>query len=226
MAKMINAYSVPLMALHDHGLNIKGIRKLECTYNPRTNTYNPHFHLLIEGKEAAKLLIDLWLKRYPEANIKGQDMRPADPNSLIELFKYTVKGVHKGKYFPEALDVIYQALEGRRTYQPFGIRKMAEEDIDGIRSEAVTFKGYRDDMWRWSKVAKDWVNDHGELLTDYIIEGKLSDWIEDLTSSVSEDLTEPTQEQTQIRVSKREFEDFKWQRYTDLTNEIFGIDTS
>jgi hypothetical protein len=244
MAKMINAYSVPLTSLEDlhfvtlttpnvtaqdlkvemdgmykswryivnkrlrkhHKLRIRGMRKLECTYNPYTDTYNPHFHILVEGKEAAKLLIDLWLKRYPKASIKGQDMRAADPNSLIELFKYTVKGVHKGKYYPKALDTIYQALENRRTYQPFGIKKLVEEDIDGIKSEEVTFKGYRDDMWRWSKVAKDWVNDDGELLTDYIIEGKLSDWIEDLTSTINDDhLVEPTQEQTQIRLNRSQF---------------------
>ena len=261
MAKMINAYSVPLMNLNDlhfvtlttpnvsadnlrsemdgmykswryivnkrlrkhYKLKVNGMRKLECTYNARTDTYNPHFHILVESKEAAELLIQLWLKRYPNASIKGQDMRAADPNSLIELFKYTVKGVHKGKYYPEALDVIYQSLEGRRTYQPFGIKKVTEEDIDGIKSEEVTFKGHRDDMWRWANDLKDWVNDDGEVLTEYIIEGKLSDWIDDLTKDISEDLVEDEREQPMI-LSKMEFEDAKWGFYSQMADEL--VDSS
>lgn len=163
-----------------YGLNIKGIRKLECTYNPITNTYNPHFHFLIDGKASAQKLIKLWLQRYPSASHKAQDMRKAKDGTLIELFKYAVKGVHKGKYYPEALDQIYQALEGRRTYQPFGISKNVSEDIDGIKAQEIRFRGYADNQWTWSKEVKDWVNQDGELLTEYIIEGDLADWIESL----------------------------------------------
>jgi len=260
MAKMINAYSVPLLNLDDlyfvtlttpnvkgddlsqeidgmykswrainqnirktYDIDLKGMRKLECTYNPRTDTYNPHFHLIVSGKQAAQRIIDLWLKRYPKASKRAQDMRKAKDGSLIELFKYTVKGVHKGKYYPEALDQIYQALENRRTYQPFGIAKTVEEDIFGIKSEAVTFKGYENNNWSWSKNAKDWVNDHGELFTEYVIEGKLSEWIEDLTSSVDRELVEPDREQTTIRLNRREFNDAKWSIYSEFADEFFSL---
>lgn len=200
-------------------LRIKGMRKLECTYNPKADTYNPHFHFLINGKSSAKLLIDLWLKRYADANRKAQDMRKAKEGSLIELFKYTVKGVHKGKYYAEALDQIYQALEGRRTYQPFGISKVADEDVSGIKSQEVTFKGYNNTQWRWSNQVKDWVSSDGELMTEYIIDGKLSDWIDDLTKSVGEVL-EPDRDQPSIRLNKREFENTKWGTYSEYADEV------
>ena len=258
MAKMINAYSVPLMKLEDlyfvtlttpnvqateldteidgmykswravnhnmrktYTLDIKGMRKLECTYNPITDSYNPHFHIIINGKESASKLIELWLKRYPKASRKAQDMRKAKEGSLIELFKYTVKGVHKGKYYPQALDQIYQALEGRRTYQPFGISKIVDEDIDGIRSEDVTFKGFKDNQWKWSNNAKDWVNQDAELLTEYILDGKLSDWIDDLTESVGK-VVEPDREQPSIRLNKREFQDSLWTYYSRTTDELIN----
>lgn len=199
--------------------NLKGIRKLECTYNPIADSYNPHFHFLINGKSSAQLLIKLWLQRYPDASIKAQDMRKAQEGSLIELFKYTVKGVHKGKYYAEALDQIYQALENRRTYQPFGISKLVEEDIEGIKSQEVTFKGFENNQWTWSNEAKDWVNQDAELLTEYIIEGKLSDWIEDLTKSVG-DLVEPDKDQVAIILNKKEFKDSLWTYYSLSADEL------
>ena len=200
---------------------IKGMRKLECTYNPHTDTYNPHFHFLIESKEGAERLISLWLDRYPKANRKGQDMRKAKQGSLIELFKYTVKGVHKGRFLAEPLDCIYRALEGRRTYQPFGIRKVTEEDVDGIISEEVTFKGFRNDFWTWETDVKDWVNREGELLTDYIIEGKLSDWIDSLTEEVRE-IVEPEAEQTIIKLNTEQSEDIKWSYYSEMADETIN----
>ena len=51
---------------------IKGIRKLECTYNTFLNNYHPHFHLIIENEAQATDLIDQWLFYYPEAVIQAQ----------------------------------------------------------------------------------------------------------------------------------------------------------
>lgn len=258
MAKMIKAYSIPLVQfkdmyfvtltapnvkgeqlkdevnnmlksfqrirqnLHKQNITFKGIRKLECTYNPRTG-FNPHMHILLDGKEVAEKLVELWLKRNKAARRKAQDIRKADKNSLLELFKYTVKGIHKGKFYAKALDTIYQALHNRRTYQPFGIRKVVEEDINGIKSEDITFKGFRNEIWRWSKDAKDWFNDGGELLTEYIIEGKLCDWIEELTM---DELPEPDQEQNQITINHNQRTNILWSHYSELTDEIIKSDTS
>ena len=66
-----------------------GIRKIECTYNAIEDTYHPHLHLIIDGKDNAEWLISEWLKRNPNANRVAQDYRKADSGSLMELFKYT-----------------------------------------------------------------------------------------------------------------------------------------
>jgi len=188
--------------LKKNKFEVKGMRKLECTYNPHTG-YNPHFHFIINGKKTAQKIVQQWLKRYPQASPKAQDIRTANEGSLLELFKYAVKGVHKGNYYPKALDVLYQAMKHRQTFRPIGIKKLVEDDISGIKSQEVTFAGYQDAQWEWSNKAKDWVNTDGELLTNYIIEGKLSDWIEELTTA-----PEPVEEtpiDDTVRIDKSQF---------------------
>lgn len=118
---------------------VVGVRKLECTVNFKTYLFHPHFHLIVEGRDAAEDLRDLWLKKFPGANIKAQDIRPAQAGSLLEIFKYTVKSVFKtssGTYSTDlkALDVIYTAMLGLRTFQPIGIERV-DEDISGIISQ-------------------------------------------------------------------------------------------
>ncbi|KKK78974.1 hypothetical protein LCGC14_2838160, partial [marine sediment metagenome] len=70
---------------------INGIRKIEVTHNAETNEYNPHFHVVLDGEQVGQELINEWLRHFPEANRAAQDIRPADENSMIELFKYTTK---------------------------------------------------------------------------------------------------------------------------------------
>lgn len=206
-------------------MNIQGLRKLECTYNPKTDTYNPHFHFLIGGQSEAEQLVKLWLDKNPKASIKAQNITKSRDGSIIELFKYAVKGVHKGKFYPQALDQIYQALYGKRTFQSFGISKQIEEDLDGIKSEELTFKGFNNSIWQWSNECKDWVNSDGELLTEYVLDGKLSDWIEDLTKELEVgQIVEPEQEQTTIRLSKDQKEDILWQNYSEMADSV--IDSS
>jgi len=206
-----------------YNLKIKGIRKLECTYNPRADTYNLHFHFLIGGKATAAKLIELWLDKNPDASPKAQDMRKAKDGSIMELFKYAVKGVHKGKYHAEALDNIYQAMYGKRTFQAFGINKIVSEDVDGIQSESITFKGYREsDRWQWSNEAKDWVNDDGELLIETVLDGKLTDWIEKITDTIDGEMVEDAQEPTAIKLSIEQKDDVLWGAYTEMADEFIN----
>lgn len=105
---------------HRKDFRLKGIRKIECTYNSETDLDHPHIHLYISGRKAGEELINAWLRCYPEANRAAQDIRPADRGSLIELFKYTTKIV-TGKNLikqgdqveininPRALDTIFRA---------------------------------------------------------------------------------------------------------------------
>jgi len=158
-----------------YGTKITGIRKLECTYNPDRDDYHPHYHLILEGNKTAQNLVSLWLKQYPKADIQGQDIRPADNQSLVELFKYFTKSVSKSKktgkskFYPRQMDVIYKACYRKRTLQPYGIAKVTEEiDEMALNSEELIFKESAVEIWGFEKDANDWISAVGETFSDYV----------------------------------------------------------
>ena len=72
---------------------IRGVRKIECTFNAERCDYHPHLHCIVDTFEGGEWLRDAWLKRYPnEATFSAQDVRPVDVSkglkSVAELFKY------------------------------------------------------------------------------------------------------------------------------------------
>jgi len=143
-----------------------GIRKLECTYNPIRGDFHPHFHLLIQGKENAEILLTDWLKRYPQARIQGQDIRKADNSSVYELFKYFTKIISNKAIYIQPLDIIFQAMRNLRVYQSFGIQMISDE-IEELQSELYTDIIKCDKIWTW--LEQDWIDfETGELLTGYI----------------------------------------------------------
>ena len=155
---------------------INGVRKIECTHNSDTDEYHPHYHVVLDGKEVGEALIQEWLKRFPEANRGAQDIRSADENSMIELFKYTTKLTTKNKVTrdegkttievnPKALDTIFQALYKKRTFQSMGWVKMVSEDVEEVDAQIVEDIEEGIDVWQWEQEASDWVNSYGELLT-------------------------------------------------------------
>lgn len=157
---------------HSDSKGLKGIRKLEVTYNAISNTYHPHFHIIMDGYDNSNTFVTEWLKEFPLAQPYCQDVTKASESSVIELFKYVTKVVTKinGKLsiYVHAIDVIIEALYKRRTVQPFGGLKMVTEDITELESE--TYEGlpeYNFIEWVWEDGATDWVNKHGELLTGY-----------------------------------------------------------
>lgn len=153
---------------HRRDFRLKGIRKIECTYNEKHKDFHPHLHYLVESKLAADQLVEYWLKDYPDADKRGQDVRPADQNSLIELFKYSTKITAKAKDNAEALDVIFKALYKKRVFQPIGLKKVSvSEDVDEIQAQEVDALQSDVDFWYWQQEAKDWLNSSGELLTAY-----------------------------------------------------------
>ncbi len=118
------------------GVEYIGLRKIECTYNKRTGDYHPHLHLVISRKLNGRLLIDQWLKLFPEARRKAQDIRKVDEKGATELFKYFTKLVTKtykdGKAETKrvninSLDIIFNSMRGMRVYQPMGILKNQKE---------------------------------------------------------------------------------------------------
>ena len=154
-----------------NALQIICIRKVECTHNHIANDFHPHFHFIIQGKEAAEHLRAEWLKIYQNASIVAQDIRPANEGSSQELFKYFSKMITKvdGEALTllEPLNVIFTAMRGLRTFQPLGLKKHVSEDIDALQAE--TIEGVTPDtgMWVWNY--SDWVNlDTAEALTGHL----------------------------------------------------------
>ena len=138
-----------------------GIRKLECTYNANEDTFHPHFHFIIDGKDNSEWLVNEWLKRNPDTSPQGQDFRKADSNSLMELFKYTTKIVSKTnqgfQVFIQPLDTIFQSMYKVRTFQPFGNVRMISEDIENIESDIYKdIPFYESLVLVWQK--NDWYN--------------------------------------------------------------------
>jgi plasmid rolling circle replication initiator protein Rep len=156
---------------------LKGIRKLECTYNSTSNDYHPHFHFILAGEKAGQELINAWLNHYPEATRIAQNIKKADEGSLVELFKYSTKVV-TGKNFikqgnqielkvhPAALDAIFRAFYGKRVFQSIGIKKLVlSEEIDEIQAQEIEGLINACEVYSWEQDASDWVSSTGELLT-------------------------------------------------------------
>lgn len=162
---------------NSHDFN--GLRKLEITYNRRTDEYHPHFHLLLGKRTSAEFLLDGWLEKNPTADIAGQQVEDADQNTLFELFKYFAKltGNSKKDNFVsiKPLDIICQSTVGVRVFQTFGnfkgIEPTFEQPAKNLEAEAHA------DIYKWDKVAGDWLNEEdGDYLTGYVPTEKQKDF--------------------------------------------------
>ena len=158
---------------------IKGIRKLECTYNTFLNNYHPHFHLIIENEAQATDLINEWLFYYPEAVIQAQ--HKAEATECIELFKYFTKltsntgatyengsKVKDEWQFPEAIDVIFTHIAKLRIVQSMGGIRLVDDKIKDLEAQIVdkeTIKEYNG-VYFW--YGENWYDPYtGELITNF-----------------------------------------------------------
>jgi len=156
---------------------IKAIRKLEITFNPNTNEYHPHFHIITSG-HVGNLIIQTWLGMQGiKASIKGQDIRPSNVGDTIELFKYTTKlfKIERKRKTPDGkqiieidakpLDKMFQALKNRKTFQAYGLTKQVPEQIENIMSQQYECLDERIEIWHWDEGIHNWVTALGEILT-------------------------------------------------------------
>lgn len=151
-----------------YGIQLKALKKIECTYNQRTNEYNPHLHLIVEGKDNAMKLKKHWLKMNRASSPKAQDVTEANDTSMVELCKYFTKIITKDNdYNPKAQDIIFRAMKGKRTFQPIGIKKDVSEDIDEIQGQEISHKPPMNEIWVYEKEAFDWITADGETLSEY-----------------------------------------------------------
>lgn len=144
-------------------IHIRGVRKLEITYNEESKTYHPHFHVLMGGELEAQCLIREWLAVNQEAKEWCQDDKPADKDSLSEVFKYCTKISDNS---PEVNDVIFQALRGLRMVQPMGVKKISE-DVEDLVAEEIQELTEAEDVYVWQDEVNDWVSsEFGYLLCE------------------------------------------------------------
>jgi hypothetical protein len=155
------------------GLKIKGIKSLECNFNPVKRTYNPHFHLIVPSKLVADLLIKEWLSYWTNsiALRDAQDARPVKDveRDLVELIKYSSKTFtepdtqrksgkkSKPKIYASALDNIFEAFRGHRIFDRFGFSLPKQAKTEAKVQWVTDFQ-----EWQYNMAVGDWVGDDVE----------------------------------------------------------------
>ena len=171
ISAMIRSWRLLYQYLNKQKVQLRGVRKIECTYNPDEDSYHPHFHLVVAGIENAEMILQEWLRRWPKAKRIAQDIRPADDGSMIELFKYFTKVITKQQMYVPALDIIFQAMVGRRVFQPYGIT-MVTEEVEQLQAETIEGLEPGEIFWEWND--HDWIDQNsGKVLTGFIPDEKL-----------------------------------------------------
>jgi len=164
------------------GLKLIGVKSLECNFNPKTKTYNPHFHIIVPNKEIADLLKKEWMIQWKSDKRMytyqgAQYIRKVEnlERDLIETIKYgskisTEPDLNKKSNDPKskiiyvyALDNILCAMKGHRIFDRFGFNLPKQE------KRQVSYKFVQDyKEWIFDSTANDWIDyDSGECLTGY-----------------------------------------------------------
>lgn len=174
MKAVFNRIREQLKKQHQRGQRaapLEALRKLECTFNPRRRDFHPHFHLIVRDLATANELRLLWLQHFPAASWDGQDVKPADDKSVLELFKYFTKLVTSkekdGRIISVGpLNTIFEAITGQRTFQAFNApttKETSDEEANELAAQLEIEATYE-----WDQAATDWVDKStGELLTGY-----------------------------------------------------------
>lgn len=195
---------------------LKGFRKLEITFNDRTVEFNPHYHIIVSGQVTANLVLDQWLNQFSKADLKGQDIkRIKDGKGLLEVFKYVTKAIVKDTFNAKALDQMYKAIKGVRTYQAMGIKKVKDTDVKPYESTEITHRSERVDVWKWCNKKKDWYTIEGEKFNDSFIDLKTKSIIKliDKTKLDHEEQTKGKYNEFAVnewRQKNRSYQEIEW----------------
>lgn len=166
--------------IRDTGISnpVKGIAKLEANYNPNTDSFNVHFHVIVDGDNNAEALINQWLKKCGDSGIKAirgaQHIRVADEKAPVELFKYFIKLITHKNFNAFGMDAFFNATQNRRLITAYGGIKAIKEDVIIDNSFLIDWKEPRYDKYPWvgkvgGTLVPDWVSlATGELLSDYV----------------------------------------------------------
>ena len=167
--------------------NTEMIRKLEITWNWKTQLYHPHYHVLLNDYEASNYFLNEWLTDFPTAlRDKGNKDIQGDQNSVKELFKYMTKMWNSEKdtegktvkvlpYPAQIMDNIFRIMYRKRTIQTYGKIRRVDDDFEN-ENATVFLKEERltPILWTWEQEAVSWVDKNtGELRTDGLLEDEL-----------------------------------------------------
>lgn len=103
------------------------IRKLEITHNSETNTYHPHYHVLLcvnksYFKSRNYIKREKWLEMWKlakrdnsitQVDIKKIDITRTDDKSILEIAKYSAKDTDYLKS-QKIFDIFYESLKGKQ----------------------------------------------------------------------------------------------------------------
>ena len=117
-----------------------GVRKMEITYNSKTDTYHPHMHMVVYVKPSyfkganyisrAQLLKD-WRECTGQPEVTQVDVRrcrnQGSTNAVLEVSKYAAKASDYA-HSEEVLDTFYAALHHSRLLTYFGKPKDLRTD--------------------------------------------------------------------------------------------------
>lgn len=181
------------------GLKLVGIKSLESNFNPKTKTYNPHFHIIVKDKWMAEVIKKEWLKRSKNGSAVHwcQKIIPVKnlETGLIEIIKYgskiftevdlknKEKQTDTAYIYLKALDTILTAMKGERIFDRFGFN--APKKINPKFTPAKLLSFYNE--WEYSIDCSDWINTMtGEVLTEYKMPSHLQAILENNLNTILE----------------------------------------
>ena len=167
-----------------------GLCSLECNFNPKDKTYNPHFHIITKDIETAHLLNLDWLNEWKkvgpdQVNAWGQSRRRVNDTEkcLIKTIKYVSKtmtdpNMNKGDdvtenpvIYAHALYNVYKAFSNRRLLTTFGF-SLPKQDYSKTQIQHVT----KARQWKFAAHQTDYVDiETGEMMLNYIPSNDLID---------------------------------------------------
>lgn len=145
-----------------------GVRKIEITYNAKTDTYHPHMHMVLfvtpgyfarHYVSRAQLLKD-WREVTEQPEITQVDIRRCRDlgatNAILEVAKYSAKASDYA-HSEEVLDTFYKALHHTRMLTFFGrcreLREEYENDKLQQYAELDTVRYTMRVVYIWQRIA-------------------------------------------------------------------------
>lgn len=178
------------------GCKLMGLKTIECNFNPKNRTYNPHLHLIVPTKEMAERLVGewlrLWTKKFTHRDAQNYRRVENKEKDLIEIIKYETKVFtepdgkksrgKKGsaKIYIRALDNIHAVMKGIRLLDRFGFNA---PKVEKVKAESRLTDDYM--QWHYDLTNRDWVNEEHEspltaFVPDAALEGILQNHVDTL----------------------------------------------